>query len=98
MPPESWKHGRYDEKFDIFSLGVLMVQIITMLPPNPSDRADSPNVIVPEVKRRENHLKLIEGHTLEDFAVLCLHEDTTARPTAGATCLILQRLTIQCRC
>ena len=83
MPPESWKcHGKYEKKFDIFSFGVLVVQIITMLPPNPSDRVDSSNMIVQEVKRREDHLRQI-GHPLRDLAFSCLWNDTTARPTAG---------------
>ena len=99
MPPESWKHGKFDEKFDIFSFGVVTVQTITMLPPNPcGDRVDSSDRIVPEVERREDHLKLINDHPLERFALLCLHEDTTVRPTAGEICQDLQRLAIQCRC
>ena len=102
-PPESWKYqskhnGKYDEKFDIFSYGVLVVQIITMLPPNPShDRVDSSDRIVPEVKRREDHFQLIKGHPLEDFVLLCLQDKTTVRPTACEICQILQQLTIQCK-
>ena len=99
MPPESWKHGKFDKKFDIFSFGVLMVQIITMLPPDPhGDRVDSSNRIVPEVERREDHLKLIKGHPLEDFVLFCLQDGATVRPTASESCQILQQLTIQCRC
>ena len=102
MPPESWKHGKFDEKFDIFSFGVLMVQIITMLPPDPhGDRVDSSNRIVPEVERREDHLKLIKGHPLEDFVLPCLQDGATVRPTASESCQKLQQLqqlTIQCRC
>ena len=99
MPPESWKHGKFDEKFDIFSFGVVMVQTITLLPPDPhGDRIDSSDRIVPEVERREDHLKLIKGHLLEDFVRLCLHEDTTKRPTASEICQKLQQLAIQCGC
>ena len=94
MPPESWKcHGKYDEKFDVFSFGVLVVQTITMVPPNPSDRVNSSNMIVQEVKRRQ-----IEGHPLQDLAFSCLRDDTTARPTAGQICHILERLTVPCSC
>ena len=102
-PPESWKYqskhnGKYDEKFDIFSYGVLVVQIITMLPPNPShDRVDSSDRIVPEVKRREDHFQLIKGHPLEDFVLLCLQDKTTVHPTACEICQILQQLTILCK-
>ena len=102
IPPESWKHDcKFDEKSDMFMLGVLMLQTVTMLPPNPSDRAiwrSGSTQIVPEVKRREVHLKQIAGHPLEYFARCCLQEDTTKRPTAHATCRIMQKLLIQCRC
>ena len=99
MPPESWiSYSKYNEKFDIFSFGVLMVQIITTLPPSPSDRADSSVKIVPEVKRRQNHLKQIEGHPLQDVVYRCLQDDTTVRPTARETCDILQQLIIRCSC
>ena len=98
MPSESWTHGRYDEKFDVFSFGVLMVQTITMLPPNPSDCVDSSSVIVPEVKRHEDHLQQIKGHLLQDLAHCCLQDDTITRPSARETCHTLQQLTIQCSC
>ena len=99
MPPESWiSNSKYNEKFDIFSFGVLVVQIITTLPPSPSDRADNSMKIVPEVKRRQNHLKQIEGHPLHELAYRCLQDDTTVRPTARQTCDVLQQLIIQCSC
>ena len=103
MPPESWiNHNKYNEKFDIFSFGVLVVQIITMLPPNPSDRAITVRSgsiqIVPEVKRREDHLRQIEGHPLQDLTFSCLQDDTTARPTASEICEFLQQLTNSCSC
>ena len=98
MPPESWNHGRYNEKLDIFSFGVIIVQTITMLPPNPSDRVNSSNVVVQEVKRREDHLQQIKGHLLQDLAHCCLQDIITTRPSARETCHILQQLTIQCRC
>ena len=99
MPPESWiSNSKYNEKFDIFSFGVLVVQIITTLPPSPSDRADNSMKIVPEVKRRQNHLKQIEGHPLQELAYRCLQDDTTVRPTARQTCDVLQQLIIPCSC
>ena len=115
MPPESWiSQSKYNEKFDVFSFGVLVVQTITMLPPNPSDRAikarssstwnrtecinSSDIQIVPEAKRREDHLKQIEGHSLQDLASSCLRDSTTTRPTAGEICRTLQRLFVSCSC
>ena len=101
MPPESWKcQGKYNEKFDIFSFGVLMVQAITTLPPNPSDRVDNFSQIVPEVKRRENHLRQIEGHPLQDLVFHCLQDDKDKRPTAAEICSFLHSIHkyILCTC
>ena len=100
IPPESWKcPGKHDQKFDIFSFGVLMVQTITMLPPNPShDRFDSSGGIILEVKRRQNHLKQIEGHPLQDLTHHCLQDKTTVRPTACEICQVLRQLTLECLC
>ena len=99
MPPESWiSHRKYDEKFDIFSFGVLIVQVITMLPPNPSDRVNSSIKIVPEVKRRKDHLQQIEGHKMQDVVSRCLQDDTTIRPTASKIYRILRQLLVPCSC
>ena len=83
MPPESWKfRGEYTEKFDIFSFGVLMLQTITMLPPDPSSRFDDLGRFVPEKKRREDHLSKISGHQFENLVCRCLQDDQYARPDA----------------
>ena len=99
MPPESWScHGKYDEKFDIFSFGVLVLQTITLLPPNPSDRVDSSNMIVSEVKRRADHLKQIKGHPLKYLVSCCLRDRKDTRPSASKICQMLQRRRISCSC
>ena len=98
MPPESWScQGKYDEKFDIFSFGVLVLQTITMLRPNPSDR-DSSGRIVPEVKRRKDHLRQIKNHALEHLVSSCLRDNKDERPSASKICRILQQRHISCRC
>ena len=98
MPPESWNcQGKYDEKFDIFSFGVLVLQTITMLRPDPSDR-DSSGRIVPEVKRRKDHLRRIKSHTLEHLVCSCLRDNKDARPSARQICRILQQQHISCIC
>lgn len=65
---------------------------------SPSDCVDSSSVIVPEVKRHEDHLQQIKGHLLQDLAHCCLQDDTITRPSARETCHTLQQLTIQCSC
>jgi len=98
MPPESWNcQGKYDEKFDIFSFGVLVLQTITMLRPDPSDRYSSGG-IVPEVKRRKDHFRQIKSHTLEHLVSSCLRDNKVARPSASEICCILQQQHISCTC
>ena len=97
----SWRcAGKYNEKFDIFSFGVLMVQTITMLPPNPSDRVDSSCRIVPELKRRKDHLQQIEGHPFQDLVLRCLQDEQDKRPTAAEICRSLLSIhgPIPCNC
>ena len=99
MPPESWKcDGKYDEKFDIFSYGVLVVQTITMLSPNPNDRVNSSGRIVPEVTRRRKHIIQLRGHPMQDLALKCLQDNKDDRPAAGKVCQILQQLFILSYC
>ena len=72
MPPEAFHSAtRYNEKFDSFQMGVLMLQIATKRFPKPSERIKTkPNPRVPagyscdpdptpEKQRRENHLRLL---------------------------------------
>ena len=99
MPPESWiSHSKYNEKFDIFSFGVLVVQIITTLPPSPSDRIDNSNKVVPEVKRREDHLFQMRGYPVQGLVSHCLRDNKDERPAASKICCTLQQLLIPCSC
>ena len=99
MPPEAWVSGiKYDGKFDVFSFGVLIVQIITRLLPTAGDRA-VPDESVPggyrhllEVERRKHHIQMIEGHPLYDLAIACLKDNHKNRPLASDICLKLDVL------
>ena len=64
MPPEALRDGaRYDEKIDVFSLGVVMTEIATQHPPS----VRLMNIgIVKEIKRRQSDLsKIPEDHPLK---------------------------------
>ena len=99
MPPESWiSNSKYNEKFDIFSYGVLVVQIITTLPPSPSYRIDNSKKVVPEVKRREDHLFQMRGHQVQGLVSHCLRDNKDERPAASNICCTLQQLLIPCSC
>ena len=74
---------------DIFSFGVITIQILTRQPPNPTKRLEQVyvsqfeekvTVTVPETKRREAHLQIIpDTHPLKPLAVRCLKKE---RPSA----------------
>ena len=102
MPPEAFKVPAYSSKIDIFSTGVLMVQIITRQFPNPTTRHNAVNdpnykepilVRVPELERRKDDLqKVYLTHPLRQIALDCLKDEGTERPTAANLCQKLAQL------
>ena len=100
MSPEALAEPpSYTTKLDIFSCGVLFVQLITRKFPNPlprtytlqiSDpRVPSGRVLVevPELERRKEHLDLISPtHPLLMVALDCLKDKEDPRPTAEQLC------------
>ena len=92
MPPEVLGDGnsKYDESLDIFSLGVLMLEIATQEQPVPSLTGIG---TIPEIIRREKHIqKLGDLHPLKPFIVLCLADDRKERPKAAEMQMVLERL------
>ena len=104
MPPEALLvRPRYSEKLDTFSMGVLMIQIITRKFPSPTDsqitREDptSPTgeIIVPvsEVERRRGDMNdITTGHPLLPIARSCLKDRYQQRPDATQICQSLAAL------
>ena len=92
MSPEALEEPpSYTEKLDIFSLGVLLVQIMTRQFPNPGPRFqvdprypdDNVRVMIPETQRRSAHFQLISStHPLKAIAVNCLKGKERERPSA----------------
>ena len=97
MSPEALEEPpSYTEKLDIFSLGVLLVQIMTRQFPDPGPRfqvldiPDDPRipegtvrVPIPETQQRSAHLQLISStHPLKAIAVNCLKGKERERPSA----------------
>ena len=93
MSPEALDEAKtYTAKLDIFSFGVIVIQILTRQFPNPTDRFrlmyasefdQEVRVLVPETERREAHLKLIpDTHSLKPLALQCLKKEERQRPSA----------------
>ena len=93
MSPEALDESKsYTDKLDIFSFGVLVIQILTRKFPNPSDRFCTPRdlqcdeevrIVVPETQRRHAHLQLIsDTHPLKPLALQCLKNKERERPSA----------------
>ena len=92
-PPE------YSEKLDVFSCGVLLVQLVTRKFPNPGPRmytiqVNDPRVPkgrvlveVPELDRRREHLDLVPPtHPLLQVALDCIKDKEDDRPTSEQLC------------
>ena len=92
-PPE------YSEKLDIFSCGVLLVQLVTRKFPNPGPRTytvqiNDPRfpsgevlVVFPELDRRREHIDLVPPtHPLLQVALDCIKDKEDDRPTSEQLC------------
>ena len=97
MPPEAVKEKpTYTEKIDCFSFGVLIIQILAQVFPDPGKRQETMDfshrgrkvlISVPEVERRKNHIDLIQpNHPLLAIALDCLNELESGRPSAQEIC------------
>ena len=96
MPPEALVvEPHYDEKLDIFSMGVLMIQTITCKFPLPTDKTvekGGVRVQVPEIECRRSDIDIIPpSHPLLSLALNCLKEKSHQRPSAAE---LGQRLTV----
>ncbi|CAI8045664.1 Probable serine/threonine-protein kinase DDB_G0281745, partial [Geodia barretti] len=103
MPPEALLDVPvYSDKIDVFSTGVLIVQIITRRFPKPTARHNpviDPRyqkrilVPIPELERRKNDLQeVFMTHSLRPMALECLKDEEKERPTAGNLCQRLAQL------
>ena len=92
MSPEALDEAKsYTAKLDIFSFGVIVIQILTRQFPNPTDRFrivhdprydEEVRLLVPETERRQAHLQLIpHTHSLKPLALQCLKKEMQ-RPSA----------------
>ena len=107
MPPEALKERPlHTDKLDVFSFGVVLIQILTGQFPEPADRfttlqvPDPKNkkrtieaqVAVKEVERRQNHISLVQGSPLLQVSLACLEDRHEDRPSASTVCTQLQEM------
>ena len=92
MPPEALKSGkaRFNVKVDVFSFGVLMLQIATQCQPT----CDLVGIgVTPETERRRDDLsKLPNEHALKPLIELCLKDDYKNRPDVRIIHDLIQEL------
>ena len=98
MPPEALRpRPLYTHKLDIFSVGVLIIQIISRKYPKPTDASiivDDPSapmgqkmLFVPELERRASDISQVPpDHTLLPIAHHCLKHQGEDRPSAADLC------------
>ena len=88
MPPECLvDRPRFTEKSDIFSFGVVILQVATQQPPS----CGLVNIGgKPEVDRREGDLAMLsDAHLLKPIVLKCLKDDATERPSCHEVHLTL---------
>ena len=79
MPPEAMrKESHYNEKLDIFSFGVLMLEVATQQSPKVDLVGIGRDKEI--VRRREDLTKLEEDHPLKPLILSCLEDDPKERP------------------
>ena len=100
MSPEALADPpNYTTKLDVFSCGVLLVQLVTRIWPNPGPRTQRVQindplvpsgqvlVEVPEMERRREHLDLVPPtNPLRQLALNCIKDKEEERPTAEQLC------------
>ena len=102
MPPEAVKDKPVcNDKVDCFSFGVIAVQIMTQLFPQPGDRRKEVNVYSIRVfemrkserERRQNHIDRIDpNHPLLAIALDCIKDKGVERPSAKELCRCVDSL------
>ena len=102
MSPEALQQPpQYSTKLDCFSWGVLAIQIMTRMFPDPGPQfhtveEDGGRIIhevIPENKRRQSHIDLVNPkHPLLALAIKCLNYVEKCRPSAEVLCGLVGEL------
>ena len=102
MPPEAWLTPPvYSEKLDMFSMGVLFLQMGTCREPNPGiqeilvedDRSPTGFMKLPvsEYDRRKDDISFLPlNHPLKETILQCLEDKQKLRPSTTELCQIME--------
>ena len=92
MPPEALSESpQYTEKLDVFSLGVVMLEVETLEHPHLNIHGIG---TLPEAERRHAYLsKVSDRNALKEIILCCLRNSYKDRPTAREVHSLLSRLT-----
>ena len=103
MPPEALLEPPvYTDKLDIFTLGVVMIQIMSRQYPDPGPahkKLPSSMLVqvIPEEERRSNHIKLIRcDHPMLPLAKQCIQNLEDERPLCHNVCSDLRSFKESC--
>ena len=88
MPPEAFRFPpSYSDQIDVFSFGVITLQIMTRQFPQPSASK------VSEIERRKSDISLVElEHVLLPLTLSCLKDTDILRPPSAQLCRKLRQL------
>ena len=102
MSPEALRQPpQYSTKLDVFSWGILTIQVMTRLFPNPGPQFNTVeerdgriiHEVIPEHRRRKSHIDLVDSkHPLLELAITCLQFNENSRPTADKLCVEMAEL------
>ena len=88
LPPDEMVLGASSNKTDAFSIGVLYLQTITHVAPNP---VPIDEIHRTEIERRQDHIDLVHSsHPLLTLIITCLSNKPEDRPTDEEICSVLQ--------
>ena len=104
MPPEALSvRPVYGPSLDVFSFGGVILNVITQLWPEPTDRNYlNPDTnaweVVPEVKRRQEYLDKITGDSadLKPLLTSCLDDNPSNRPPVAQVSMTIKRVKDVC--
>ena len=89
VPPEVLQDKPHSSQSNVFTLGVLFLQVITRSPPKPSTDGSTWSEVV---QRRSDFDSVPHVHPLISYIKLCLTDDLVARPQTKELCDLINQL------